>query len=280
MHQQLSHPHVVRLLGHLEDERFMYHIMPRYRMDLFTYFMEVRAGRLEEPEVARLMAELLSGLVYLHEEKGLAHRDLKLENLLLDDRGALHIADFGLASQVRPGKLFTRACGSPAYTAPEVLEGQPYHGPRADLYSAGVIMFCLLAGRFPYPDPVAAARADPVHGVERLRALMRANRTAPLPAHVSPAARALCLHLLQAAPRSRPELHVLLAHPFLHGQAALARAASLLRAPAPAAATTAPATGASFATLGTSTGAQKRMPPPTSPRSALALALSMPRTVS
>jgi BR serine/threonine kinase len=87
--------------------------------------------------------QLIDGLQYLH-QYCVCHRDLKPENLLLDIGDQLLIADFGLACWMKSSVTNT-SCGSPHYTAPEVISGHPYNGCVADIWSSGVILFAMLA---------------------------------------------------------------------------------------------------------------------------------------
>jgi len=99
------------------------------------------------------------------------NRDLKPENLLLDDNQNIKIIDFGFANIVKPvcllqlealttttcsfllqGKLLETFCGSPAYAAPEMISGQKYEGPEVDVWSIGVILYALLCGFLPFDD--------------------------------------------------------------------------------------------------------------------------------
>jgi len=94
-------------------------------------------------------------------EKGICHRDLKPENLLLSGDFQLKIADFGLSSlgENEDGTplLLRTECGTRGYMAPEVLSGKPYDGKKADVWSAGVILFITLAG---FPPFQMAANSD------------------------------------------------------------------------------------------------------------------------
>ena len=91
---------------------------------------------------------------------GVCHRDLKLENLLIDANGDVRLSDFGLAATVAPdgSDLLLTRCGTPHYAAPEVLLERPYDGFQADVWSCGVILYALLCGHLPFQDPSMRTR--------------------------------------------------------------------------------------------------------------------------
>lgn len=100
--------------------------------------------------------QLIDGLVYLH-SKGIVHRDLKCENLLLDKRKTIKISDYGFARanmKSLDGALVLSEtyCGSYAYAPPEILCGVPYDAQKADIWSAGVVLFTMVFGRLPFDD--------------------------------------------------------------------------------------------------------------------------------
>lgn len=70
--------------------------------------------------------------------------------MLLDDSGHIKLIDFGFSRAANPGQMFQTPCGSPAYAAPEVIGGQTYDGRAADMWSCGVILFCLVTGELPW----------------------------------------------------------------------------------------------------------------------------------
>ncbi|XP_022633214.1 CBL-interacting serine/threonine-protein kinase 3 isoform X2 [Vigna radiata var. radiata] len=114
----------------------------------------LNSGRMSEKEARRYFQQLINAVDYCH-SRGVYHRDLKLENLLLDAFGNLKISDFGLSAlsqQVRDDGLLHTTCGTPNYVAPEVLKDGGYDGAAADLWSCGVILFVLLAGYLPFDD--------------------------------------------------------------------------------------------------------------------------------
>ena len=117
-------------------------------------------------DVAHLyFSQLVNAVSYMH-SKGVGHRDIKPENILLDAEGNLKIADFGLAtlfSYQGVRKVCKTSCGSPPYTAPEVLTcdsmqakklSQGYYGDLVDIWSCGIVLFVLLVGNTPWDEPL------------------------------------------------------------------------------------------------------------------------------
>lgn len=114
-------------------------------------------GYYTESDAAVLLKQILSGVAYLH-SRGIVHRDLKLENLIMSDaseNAVVKIADFGLSKYFINGSTLQTMCGSPQYVAPEVLDvgvGTTAYSPAVDTWSVGVIMFILLSGYSPFDD--------------------------------------------------------------------------------------------------------------------------------
>lgn len=99
--------------------------------EIFDYI--ARYGRMGEPRARATFAQILSAVEYCH-VTGVAHRDLKAENLLLDAQMNVKIADFGFSNRFAPGERLSTWCGSPPYAAPEVFRGKHYAGPEIDVW--------------------------------------------------------------------------------------------------------------------------------------------------
>ena len=95
-----------------------------------------------------IFKELISGLKYLY-ELNICHRDLKPQNILLDENYTIKISDFGLARLNNENNLMDTICGSPIYMAPEIMKYNKYDN-KADIWSLGIIFYELLTGRTPF----------------------------------------------------------------------------------------------------------------------------------
>ncbi|KAG0049183.1 NUAK SNF1-like kinase 1 [Gryganskiella cystojenkinii] len=123
--------------------------------ELFEFVADKRALS-SEADIQFIFAQIVDAVHYLH-ENNVVHRDLKLENVLLEPRtGAplrpnVKLTDFGLAKIIEPDSpLLTTRCGSEDYAAPEIILGQPYDGREADIWSLGVVLYALLVGFLPF----------------------------------------------------------------------------------------------------------------------------------
>ena len=109
-------------------------------------------GPLCEEEAIFYFRQIMTALDYCH-SFNICHRDLKPENILLKSNGQIKIADFGMAAlQQGPNHQLRTACGSPHYAAPELLRHQYYKGSAVDIWSMGVILYAMLAGRLPFDE--------------------------------------------------------------------------------------------------------------------------------
>ncbi|XP_067165768.1 ribosomal protein S6 kinase-related protein [Apteryx mantelli] len=205
--RQVRHPFIHCLGDSWQGQRHLF-IMCTYCSTGDLHARWLAAGCFAEATVRLFAAELVLVLVYLH-DLGIVHRDVKMENILLDERGHLKLADFGLSRHLARGERARTICGTLHYMAPEVLSGGPY-GHAADWWSLGVLLFALASGKF----PVAPA---PDH-VAMLECVNRSSYESP--GALSPELARLLAELLCRNPLRRLHyLHHFQGHPFFRGVA-------------------------------------------------------------
>jgi len=153
--EQIKHPLIVNLQFAFQDDENMFMVLDlmlggdlRYRLD--------RNGPIPEEQVKFYTAEIALGLAYLHKER-IVHRDIKPDNLLLDEHGHVHLTDFNVAIRVKPEKMLTAAAGTRAYMAPEILkqklepkETRTGYFTTVDWWSLGIVMYECLYGKRPF----------------------------------------------------------------------------------------------------------------------------------
>lgn len=161
----LKHPHILALHHLFQDNEFFYLVMELCDAgDLFDFVIQDSTTLRDELLVKKFFTQILDAVQYMHQQ-GVYHRDLKLENILLqsqdDDTDKLDckVADFGLATRERYSTEF--GYGSPSYLAPEHFDNnQPYYDAAAsDVWSLGILLLALMFGRNPWQE--ANASSDP-----------------------------------------------------------------------------------------------------------------------
>uniref|UniRef100_A0A8C1JLM6 Maternal embryonic leucine zipper kinase n=1 Tax=Cyprinus carpio TaxID=7962 RepID=A0A8C1JLM6_CYPCA len=202
--KNLSHQHVCRLYHVIETSSKIYMVLEYCPGgELFDYI--IAKDRLSEEETRVFFRQIISALAYVH-SKGYAHRDLKPENLLIDENHNLKLIDFGLCAKPKGGlglELLT-CCGSPAYAAPELIQGKAYIGSEADVWSMGVLLYALLCGFLPFDDD---------NYMVLYRKITRGKYSNP---HwLSPASILLLNQMMQVDPKRRLTVKQLLDHPWV-----------------------------------------------------------------
>lgn len=159
--QSLDHPFTVQFYEFIEDDTYYYIVMEYVRgttlLDLVNH-----SGKIPEWKIRHIFVELISTVQYLHDDLKMAHRDIKLENIIFDTYGNIRLIDFGLGNtfQQTDGILQT-ACGSPAYAPPEMFLRRPYTNA-ADIWSAGCVIYALSTNALPFDEPNAKLLASKI----------------------------------------------------------------------------------------------------------------------
>ena len=144
----LYHPAVTKILETFETDQYMLIIMEYISGGNLQNFVKKRR-KLCEKTSRILFRQLIQGIKYIH-NKGIVHRDIKLENILLDLNNIVKICDFGVGKITHKGQKLLDQCGTPIYMAPEIIQGGGYEGFPVDIWSAGVALYIMLSGNIPF----------------------------------------------------------------------------------------------------------------------------------
>ncbi|OAG42091.1 hypothetical protein AYO21_03545 [Fonsecaea monophora] len=219
-HRQFIHPHIARLYEVIITESLVWLVLEYCPGDeLYNYLC--KNGPLPVETVQKIFTQLVGAVAYIH-SKSCVHRDLKLENVLLDKNDNVKLCDFGFTREYEGKANYLQTfCGTVCYSAPEMLKGEKYAGEKVDVWSLGIILYALLKGELPFDeDDDAATKAkilkdDPVY-----------------PDTFPESAKTLISKLLSKRPLYRPSLSDILADPFLSDHAPHQQAILKLSQPA------------------------------------------------
>ena len=143
----LHHPLISNLNFSFQDKEYLYLVLDYLAGGDLRYYLS-RKIIFNESQIKFIISNLLLSLKYIH-NNNILHRDIKPENLVFDDRGYLHLTDFGISRKIKNGKNIYDKSGTPGYISPEVLLNKPQNFA-SDFFSVGVICYELLFNKKPF----------------------------------------------------------------------------------------------------------------------------------
>ncbi|KAL3445787.1 hypothetical protein BJX65DRAFT_142593 [Aspergillus insuetus] len=202
-HRQFLHPHIARLYEVIVTEKLVWLVLEYCPGDeLYNYLL--RNGPLPIEKVKKIFTQLVGAVSYVH-SKSCVHRDLKLENILLDKHENVKLCDFGFTREYEGKASYLQTfCGTVCYSAPEMLKAEKYAGEKVDVWSLGIILYALIAGELPFDDDDDQITKSRILSEEPAYNDMFTEES-----------KALINLLLSKRPLLRPSLSDVLAHPFL-----------------------------------------------------------------
>ncbi|KAL6778756.1 hypothetical protein ACKKBG_A04765 [Auxenochlorella protothecoides x Auxenochlorella symbiontica] len=215
-HMKLRHPHIIGLREvFLTANHLVLAMEFAAGGDLFKYVSSRKS--LGEPEARWFFQQLIVGIDYCH-RMGVASRDIKLENTLLDGspRPLIKLADFGFSKDDQQSAPTSRV-GTPAYLAPEVIVSKPgthYDGKKADLWSCGVLLYILVTGTYPFQRVKDSTMKGPQKLNAILNRILAVDYIFPERKRLSPECKDLISSLLVLDPNARPDIPAIQAHPW------------------------------------------------------------------
>jgi len=220
-HRQFLHPHIARLYEVIVTENLVWLVLEYCPGDeLYNHILN--HGRMAPEKVQKIFTQLVGAVNYVH-AKGCVHRDLKLENILLDKHENVKLVDFGFTREYKGATSYLQTwCGTVCYSAPEMLKGEKYAGEKVDVWSLGIILFALLCGELPFDEDDDSDTKNLI-----------LKEDAKYPDYIPEPAKDLLKKLLSKRPLLRPSLGDILRDPWLSDHAPQQQEILKLQQPAP-----------------------------------------------
>ncbi|XP_059307459.1 serine/threonine-protein kinase SAPK2-like [Lycium ferocissimum] len=208
-HRSLRHPNIIKFKEVFLTPTHLAIVM-EYAAGGELFERICNAGRFSEDEARFFFQQLISGVSYCHSMQ-ICHRDLKLENTLLDGSSTprLKICDFGYSKSSVLHSQPKSTVGTPAYIAPEVLSRKEYDGKLADVWSCGVTLYVMLVGAYPFEDP-----SDPRNFRKTLTRILNVQYSIPYYVRLSKECKHLLSQIFIADPEKRITIEEIKKHPW------------------------------------------------------------------
>ena len=198
---KLHHPFINQILDSFETDTHFFIVMEYVCGDLLSFIR--KRNKLNENAAKIIFKQIIEGLKYIHKKK-IIHRDIKLDNLLIDLSNTIKICDFGVSRKIEKGNVIYERCGTPAYIAPEIYAKIGYEGCQCDIWSAGITLYYILSGTLPF-------RGSNIHELEK--AVLKGDYEKIK--DVSYEANDIIKGMLKIDPKKRLTIDEILKHPWL-----------------------------------------------------------------
>lgn len=212
--------HIVRYYGMFADEQnSVIYIAMEYMggksLDAVYKNLLKRGGRISEKVLGKIAESVLRGLSYLHERK-IIHRDIKPQNILLNEQGQVKLCDFGVSGEA-VNSLATTFTGTSYYMAPERIQGQPY-SVTCDVWSLGLTILEVAQGRFPFESDKVNTNIAPIELLTVILTFSPHLKDEPENNILwSKAFKSFIEYCLKKEPRERPSPRQMINHPWIQG---------------------------------------------------------------
>ena len=197
----MNHENIIGIYEVFNNDTYLFIVMEYASQGDLLHYVRGKK-KLSEEEALKYFRQLIYGIAHIH-CRGVLHRDIKLDNILLDDDMGVKICDFGVSRQLCKGQIIKEQCGTPAYLAPEIIINCGYSGFFSDLWSIGIALFTMLCGTVPYRG-------------NSLQELLNAEKNDKIvyPSYLSPLSKDLIERLLEFEPYKRITIPEILQHPW------------------------------------------------------------------
>lgn len=213
IHRSLSHSNIVRFEHVFEDQKNVYILLEMCTNHTLNELIK-RRKRISEFETQYYIYQIVIALKYLQQNK-VIHRDLKLGNLFLNEKLKIKLGDFGLAAKLKnDSEKRHTVCGTPNYLAPEILSNRVGHGYKVDIWSLGVVLYTMIAGRPPFETKEVKLT------YEKIR---KGIYSFPKNVEISDNVKKLISKIFVLDPKKRPTLDDILEDPFLNNGVGIAK---------------------------------------------------------
>lgn len=200
----LDHKNITSLLEVFENKKYFFFVMDYAEEGDILQLLKEK-GPLTEDFARYLVIQVIEGLKHCH-KRGVLHRDIKLDNVLLASDYVAKVCDFGVSCILKKGQVLYEQCGTPAYIAPEVISGDGYSSFQPDLWNMGIMLYAMVTGTVPFKS----------NNIEELHALiLKGEFIFPKNSKLSPSLQDFLRKVIVLDPSTRITLEGMLEHEWI-----------------------------------------------------------------